>query len=69
MRRRVFGLQAQRLFERVGGVFVAAQRRVCVAEVVVRHRKRRRERQRIAELLDRVVDLAERLQRVAQVQL
>jgi len=35
----------------------------------VRHRERRRERQRVAELVDGLVDLAERLQRVAEVQL
>ncbi len=35
----------------------------------MRHRESRRERQRIAELFDGVVDLAQRFQRVAQIQL
>ncbi|GGC18954.1 hypothetical protein GCM10011400_01560 [Paraburkholderia caffeinilytica] len=35
----------------------------------MRHRERRRQRERIAELFDGFVDLAERLQRVAEVQL
>ena len=69
VRRRVLGLQAQRLAERVGGIFVAPGCRIRIAEVVVRHRKGRRERQRIAKPFDCVVQLTHRLQRVTKVQL
>ncbi|CAG9230931.1 hypothetical protein PSAB6_540006 [Paraburkholderia sabiae] len=69
VRRRVHRLQTQRLLECIDGVFVAPGERVRIAEVVVRHRKRRRERQRIAKAFDCLVEPAERLQRVAEIQL
>ena len=46
-------------------VLPSATERFCTPS----HRKRRRERQRVAKLFDGVVDLAQRLQRVAQIQL
>ncbi len=64
-----FGCRRSGFFEGVGGVFVPARRRVRIAEVVLRQRKARLQRERIAKALDGVVDPAERLQRVAEVQL